>query len=155
MFEQKLIILFSVCHGSKIWGLDWSRLLGSRACAVSGRSSGLLRYYGAFSLSCDIASVASHIGEGGSESLWGGGIHLCLGSWLWSWISWGPFRPLGLVITLSLPFLVLFLFYFILFYFFNFIFRALWFGIGLLFDGHFPLRLPFLSQLYFCVSHFQ
>ena len=34
------------------------------------------------SLSCGIASAASHMSEGGTGGLWDNGIRLCLGSWL-------------------------------------------------------------------------
>ena len=91
----------------------------------------------AFLLSCAIASVASHVDEGG---LWGGGVHLCLGSWLWGWISRGPFGALGLVMTLSFSSF--------------FYFRALWFGFGLPFVWSFPLRVLFCHNCIFVLHIF-
>ena len=74
---------------------------------------------------------------GGSRGLWGGGVCLCLGSWLWGWISRGPFGALGLVMTLSFPF-----------------FRVLWFGLGLSFDWSFPLRVLFYHNCIFVLHIF-
>ena len=69
-----------------------------------------------FSLSCGISSVVSHLSEGRDGGLWGGGVDLCLGSWLWDGISRGPFGTLVSVMALS---------------FFSFHFRALSFELGL------------------------
>ena len=51
---------------------------------------------------------------------------LCLGSWLWGWISRGHIGAFGLVMAFSFP---------------SFLFRALWFGLALSFDWSFPLRV--------------
>ena len=94
----------------------------------------------AFSLSYVVASVASHVGGGGSGGLWDGGARLCLGSWLWSWISRGPLGALGLVMALSFPSF--------------FMLKALWFGLGLSFDWSFPLRVPFCHNCIFVLQIF-
>ena len=48
------------------------------ACAALGRSGRPLEYWAfAFLLSCVIASVASHLGGGGSRGLWSDDIRLC------------------------------------------------------------------------------
>ena len=75
------------------------------ACAALGRLGGLLGYgvlywAFAFSLSYAIVDVASYMGRGGPRGLWGGGIRLCLGSWLWGWIPQGPIGALGLLMAL-------------------------------------------------------
>ena len=71
------------------------------ACAALGRSGGLLKYWAfSFSLSCAVVCGVAR-GWGGSRGLWGGGVRLCLGSWLWGWISRGSFGALGLVMALS------------------------------------------------------
>ena len=149
MFKQRLIILVSAAVAARVGGWTRVRCWVLGACAVSGKSGGswgtvLLL----FQLSCRIASVVLHMGGGGSGGLWGGGIHLCLGSWFWGWISWEPLHALGLVMALS------FLFYSFLFtYLFLFYFRAPWFGLGLSFDWSFPLYEPYMNHLYEPYGH--
>ena len=77
---------------------------------------------------------------GGSRGLWGHGVHLCLGSWLWGLISWGPIGAFGLVMALSFPSF--------------FYFRALWFGLRLSFDRSFPLRVLFCHNCIFVLHIF-
>ena len=106
MLEQRLIILFSLAVAVKFGGWTGaSPLLCSGGLCSFGHVGRVLLYRAfAFSLSCRIASVASHVGGGGFRGLWGGDVHLCLGSWLWGWISWGPFGALELVMAVSFPF---------------------------------------------------
>ena len=108
MLEQRLIILVSVATAVKFGG--WTGSVAGFWGPVQFRAGSwgiaLLFFHCLSEL-----SVASHMGRGGSGGLWGGGVCLCLGSWLWGWISWGSFRAWGLVMALSLPFHFILLFF--------------------------------------------
>ena len=70
------------CHSSKIWGLDQSLSLGSGGLCGFRKTGWLLSYAFAFSLSCGIASVASHMSGGGTVGLWACGVVASVFAWI-------------------------------------------------------------------------
>ena len=102
--KRRLNYSCSTCRGSKIWGLDWSPLLCSGVCAALGRLGGLPGVLGRcfFIVLRDCVCGLVH-GWGWVQGPVEWRHRLCLGSWLWGWMSWRPIDTLGLVMALSFP----------------------------------------------------